>query len=523
MVNKNHKYKKTLHTAETLFSGAFTIVIAVVIGALSLISYFAAARELERNLSMYQQALLAELNKQISLQRNTIEQISLSALRNIRIISYDLNHKNAYERRQSHQDLEYYLANITYSAPIIHSIYMYMDPPAMASLLNAVHFYDIQLLKEYGWYAHIENTEFTWISERVIQSNQNDLRVIGFARKITDSWPYNGVMIFNVKISDIEQLLNAGGKQQRMLFDSDNKLIASVGIKNADDDSFAAMIGEILDNRNGYSAAARSNRKYLTVYDTDPSGWTLLEITLWEDIMRGSRRLVFLLVIIGLMAIIAASFLVFQLKQQYRQHNTAEMKTLQAMINPHFLYNTLDQINWMAIDAGQADISKALSLVGKMFRIGLSHGEALSSVEDEIAHVSCYLELQKLRWKDRLEYTITCDPCLAACQIPRLIIQPIVENSIIHGFHNRGNGNIDISFSEKHDDLVILIRDNGIGIAPDWQEQILKRNMSQKKNVGGYGLQNVIKRIEILCQKTDSVHIQGVAGKGTTVTLRFPL
>jgi two-component system sensor histidine kinase YesM len=521
MVNKSHKYKN-LHIMETLFSGAFTIVIAVVIGAVSLISYFAAARELERNLSMYQQALLAELNKQIGLQRNTIEQISLSALRNIRIISYNLSHKNAYERRQSHQDLEYYLANITYSAPIIHSVYMYMDPPAGASLLNAVHFYDIQLLKEYGWYSHVENTEFTWIGERVIQSNQNDLRVIGFARKISDSWPYNGVMIFNVKISDIEQFINAGGKQQRMLFDADNRLIASVGMKNIDDDSFALMIGEILDNREGYSAA-RSNRKYLTVYDTDPSGWTLLEITAWNDIMRGSRRLVFLLIIIGLMAIIAASFLVFQLKQQYRQRNAAEMKTLQAMINPHFLYNTLDQINWMAIDAGQADISKALSLIGKMFRIGLSHGDAMISVEDEITHVRCYLELQKLRWKDRLEYTLTCEPGLAACQIPRLIIQPIVENSIIHGFHNRGGGNIDISFSQERDDLVILIRDDGIGIAPNWQEQILKRNTGQKKNAGGYGLQNVIKRIEILYQKTDCVHIEGIAGKGTTVTLRFPI
>jgi two-component system sensor histidine kinase YesM len=282
------------------------------------------------------------------------------------------------------------------------------------------------------------------------------------------------------------------------------------------------MIGEILDNRAGYSTA-RSNRKYLTVYDTDPSGWTLLEITAWKDIMRGSRRLVFLLIIIGLMAIIAASFLVFQLKQQYRQRNTAEMKTLQAMINPHFLYNTLDQINWMAIEAGQTGISKALSLMGKMFRIGLSRGDATISVEEEITHVRCYLELQKLRWKDRLEYTITCDPGLTAFQIPRLIIQPIVENSIIHGFHNRGCGNIDIVFFQERDDLVILIRDNGIGIAPNWQEQILKRNMGQKKNAGGYGLQNVIKRIEILCQKTNSVHIEGLAGKGTTVTLRFPL
>jgi two-component system sensor histidine kinase YesM len=329
-------------------------------------------------------------------------------------------------------------------------------------------------------------------------------------------------MIFNVRISDIEQFINTGGEQRRMLFDGDKKLIASVGMKNIDDDSLAATIGGILNNRDGYPTT-RSNRKYLTVYDTDPSGWTLLEITPWKDIRRGSRRLVFLLIIIGLMAITAASFLVFQLKQQYHQRNAAEMKTLQAMINPHFLYNTLDQINWMAIDAGQADISRALSLMGKMFRIGLSHGEALIPVEEEIAHVNCYLELQKLRWKDRLEYTITCDPLLGSCQIPRLIIQPFVENSIIHGFHNRGGGRIDILFFREHEDLVILIKDNGIGIAPGWRERVLSRNRGSEKNAGGYGLQNVIKRIEILYQKTDSVLIEGAVGEGTTVTLRFPL
>jgi two-component system sensor histidine kinase YesM len=522
MAYKNRK--RGSHTAmETLFSGAFTIVIAVVIAAVSCICYFAATRELERNLSTYQQALLAELNKQINLQRNAIEQISLSALRNIRIISYNLSQKNAYERRQSHQDLEYYLANITYSTPMIHSVYMYMDPPAGASLLNAVHFYDIKLLEEYSWYPRIKDTEFAWIGEHTIQNSQSDLRVMGFARKITDSWPYNGVMIFNVRISDVEYLINTGGERRRILFNADNSPIASVGMESIDDRSLSAVIDEILDNTRRTVSAARSNGKYLMVYDTDPSGWTLLEITSWKDIMRGSRRLVFLLVIIGLTAIIAVSFLLFQLKQQYRQRNTAEIRTLQAMINPHFLYNTLDQINWMAIEAGQAGISTALALMGKMFRIGLSRGEALISVEQEIAHVSCYLELQKLRWKDRLEYTISCEPALDACQIPRLIMQPFVENSIIHGFHHRDSGKLSLSFFREHNEIVIVIRDNGIGIAPGWRGRILNRNNTRKKNAGGYGLLNVLKRIEILYQKTDCVHIEGIAGEGTTVTLRLPL
>jgi two-component system sensor histidine kinase YesM len=522
---------------ETFFSGAFTIIIVLVTVAVSFLCYLAVKHELEQTTSMYQQALLSEINKQLDLQRNAIEQLSLSALRNIRIISNNLRQKNAYERRQSHTDIEYYLANITYSAPVIHSICMYMDPPAGPSLLNAVHFYDIKLLEDYGWYNQresnqIDDGDFFWTGAHTVQGSQGDIQVIGFARKISDCWPYNGMMIFNLKVSDIKGFIGTGGmsgtggairsayaeqSRTRMLFSPDKAIVASVGQQGAD---LNALLHDIVTEPSSTEVSGtRSNSKYLMVYDTSDSGWTLLEITAWNDIMRGNRRLVIMLTAIGLVAIAAASFLVFQLKTQYRKHNAAEMKALQAMINPHFLYNTLDQINWMAIEAGQNDISTALSLMGKMFRIGLSHGEALISIEHEIAHVSYYLELQKLRWKKRLEYHISIEPESAQDLIPRLILQPFVENSIIHGFHHRDRGMISLTIFKRNGTVVIVIHDNGVGIRPDWQAQTRIR----KTNAGGYGLRNVIKRVELFSQRSDCVTIEGSPGNGTTVTLRLPV
>ncbi len=94
------------------------------------------------------------------------------------------------------------------------------------------------------------------------------------------------------------------------------------------------------------------------------------------------------------------------LEDQYKRQRSAEIKALQAMINPHFLYNTLDQLNWMAIEAGQDRMSRILELMGTMFRIGLSNGESLITLREELLHTECYLKIQQLRWEEGLTVEI---------------------------------------------------------------------------------------------------------------------
>lgn len=546
-----------------LFFGAFAIVVAVITLATSLIGYSIAAQELARNTTVYQQALLGELNKQLYIQLGSLEQMSLSALRNIEIISYN-SRQNPYEQRQSHRNLENSLASITYSATIVHSIYLYVEQPVPDSQLLSVQFHDIGPLAEQDWFSLPENREFAWLPEHVIQANTGALPVIGFARKVRNAGLYNGIMIFNIKVSDIQKLISGGEEKARSLFDPQGRLITAVREPEQGGWDIPDTV-PAEEQAQGRSSTMRKD--LLLVWDTIPSGWTLMEATPWQVITQGSRRLSLSLLLVGIAGIAAASAVILflskqltkplrqlvglmdrypaesdtlfpqdytnefgslfegygsllernrelmeSLREQYRLQKETEIKALQAMINPHFLYNTLDQINWMAIDAGEARISEALSLMGKMFRIGLSHGEPLIPLGQELIHVEYYLRLQRLRWQERLTYTIDADPALEGCLVPRLILQPFVENSILHGFHRRNRGTIGLTVRGEGGDIVITIADDGVGIPPDWRER--------KRKGGGYGLQNVLRRIEVQ-QGSCGVQIAGEPDKGTRVVIRL--
>ena len=186
------------------------------------------------------------------------------------------------------------------------------------------------------------------------------------------------------------------------------------------------------------------------------------------------------------------------------------------MINPHFLYNTLDQLNWIAIDSGQEKISTIVSLMGKMFRIGLSNGETVIPIRDELTHVECYLQIQKIRWGERLTYAIDAEEELKELYISRLTIQPFVENAFIHGFHGRRTGEIRIALTCKGTDLEISITDNGVGLQPGWE-------LPKPRKTGGYGVRNVMDRIAAYFGQPYGVTMRDRQEGGTEVVLLLPI
>jgi len=186
------------------------------------------------------------------------------------------------------------------------------------------------------------------------------------------------------------------------------------------------------------------------------------------------------------------------------------------MINPHFLYNTLDQINWMAIAAGQERISRVLELTGKMFRIGLSNGESLILVRDELTHLECYLQIQQIRWGEGLTYELHVPEPLKDLYVPKLTLQPLVENAVIHGFNGRPSGRIEVSAADEADHIVWTVRDDGIGYDPS-------RGSPGQKIVGGYGLRNLRERLcAFFGDGFGTISLEGSATRGTTVTFRTP-
>lgn len=210
--------------------------------------------------------------------------------------------------------------------------------------------------------------------------------------------------------------------------------------------------------------------------------------------------------------------------QQQQQKRSAELTALQAQIKPHFLYNTFDTIHWMAKRQGAKDIEQIITALTKLYRIGLSKGNEVITVAEEIEHVRNYLIIQSIRYMDILEYEIICSKELEGLFVQKLILQPIVENAIYHGIKNRLDpGKIILRAFAEDEKLIFEIEDDGPGISPLRLEEIMKQIQSEDNQDIGYGLYNVNKRIVLMHGKGFGVSIDSIQDKGTTVRIRYPL
>lgn len=215
--------------------------------------------------------------------------------------------------------------------------------------------------------------------------------------------------------------------------------------------------------------------------------------------------------------------------EEQRSKRKAEIETLQAQIKPHFLYNTLDTIAWMAEDYNAKDIVKLVSALTKVFRIGLNKGKEVIKLRDEIEHINSYLIIQKYRYEDKLSYEINFHKDILDILILKLITQPIVENAIYHGIkEKRGKGEISINFTKVVDEIIITVEDNGAGISEEKLQNI--NSMLETSNSfyidsgsgSGYGISNVNTRIKLSYGQNYGLRYYSKLGVGTKVEIRLP-
>ena len=211
---------------------------------------------------------------------------------------------------------------------------------------------------------------------------------------------------------------------------------------------------------------------------------------------------------------------------EQRRKREAELKTLQAQIKPHFLYNTLYTIQWMAQEHGAQDVVKILGALANLFRIGLSKGKEMIQVHEELEHVGSYLAIQKARYEDKLTYEIQYDEEIIHYRVLKLILQPLVENAIYHGINaRRGGGKIIITGSVKEEKLYFSVVDNGIGITKEKLKEI--RELLDSNHVepaaAGFGIFNVNERIRLSFGKEYGLIYTSVYEEGTKVELWHPL
>jgi two-component system sensor histidine kinase YesM len=205
----------------------------------------------------------------------------------------------------------------------------------------------------------------------------------------------------------------------------------------------------------------------------------------------------------------------------------AELRALQAQINPHFLYNTLDTIIWMAEDKKTDQVIDIVRALSSFFRISLSKGRDWITIGEEIERTRSYLTIQKMRYRDIMDYEIEVDEGAADNTTLKLILQPLVENALYHGIKNkRSGGTITVRAKQKDEAEVVLeVEDNGIGFTPEKLAQVqaeLSDDSGDIRLESGYGIDNVNKRIKLYYGKQYGLSIRSEYQIGTCVTLVIP-
>ncbi len=214
-----------------------------------------------------------------------------------------------------------------------------------------------------------------------------------------------------------------------------------------------------------------------------------------------------------------------QIVEEQTERRKSEIDALQSQINPHFLYNTLDSVIWMVESGKNNDAVYMISELAKLLRISLSKGRTIIRLEDELQHCRSYMNIQKIRYKDKFAVEYEIDPQVNDLSTVKLIIQPILENAIYYGVGDMDEddgGKIIVSGRLEGDDVVIDVSDNGQGMPEEEAERVLTDDSRVHKHGNGVGLVNVHKRIQLLFGKEYGLKVESELDQGTTVSIRLP-
>ena len=415
------------------------------------------------------------------------------------------------------------------------------------------------MMKEKWYVDAINNSDmpvFNPSRKNSTSSMNSALWFLSISRDIKNSKGENlGVIVFDIKYEILERYLNSisFGKQiDNIIVDKNNNIIYYKDVKCFADKKCLAKFSEKNKNKDTY------------LYETqiENTNWNLRSLANTNDLVTLKKNFSHIVIIIFLVSLAFSSIITFIVitkilrpliklenhmqnfennlrefhlseKTGYEVQNLVEhfnvmvekikylreyeIKALHSQINPHFLYNTLDTIIWMAEFEDNEKVISITKSLANYFRLSLSNGHEKIPLKDEIMHTKEYLFIQKQRYEDKLSYFFNIeDESLLSIEVPKIIIQPIVENSIYHGIKNlSGNGIITIDVYRENSTVNISVKDNGIGFE--------KAKQFKKSKTGGVGFQNVDKRIKFYYGKNYGVFINKDSNtEGAEVIIKIP-
>lgn len=217
--------------------------------------------------------------------------------------------------------------------------------------------------------------------------------------------------------------------------------------------------------------------------------------------------------------------LIQEVREVTDKQKNAEIRALEAQINPHFLYNTLDSINWLAISRGENEISEMLRNLGIILRYSVNKSNIEVSIDEAADWIEKYISLQQMRFDHAFDFRLAVQEECRTCRIKKLLIQPFIENSLIHGFKGIESGGmlrVDISLSQSGEQICVIIEDNGNGMDQELMKKYNDRTLAISDDQGNIGLNNVFARIDMYYGEAANWNISSIRDIGTVITLRFP-
>ncbi|MFD0692947.1 sensor histidine kinase [Paenibacillus sp. GCM10027628] len=439
-------------------------------------------------------------------------------------------------------------------------------------------------LEEQPWYrnAKAEGGKSVISSPHVQNIIQNEYRwVVSLSRELksADGITGDGVFLVDLNLSVINEIcnqINLGKRGYVFIVDKDGNIVYHPQQKLINSNLKTELIDEVKHSGSGSFVTGEGNKKRIYSIQETHFGWKIVGVAYASELIANQYQIklsYFLWTILALAIALYLSFYIsrhlsrpikvlqrsmkqvekgdFDIRSDIRSENEigqlgrtfnimvgrikdlmsqliqneefkrkSEMKLLEAQINPHFLYNTLDSIIWMAERKKHEEVVLMTSSLAKLFRAIIHKNEETVPVRVELEHITNYLLIQKLRYKDKLDFEINVDPSILECFIPKIILQPIVENAIYHGIKNKLDpGFIQITGKAHGDTIVFVVADNGVGMEPEKLDHILK---SKDGSMKGIGLSNVNERIKLL-GNAFGISFTSERWVGTEVTIALPM
>lgn len=559
-------------------AAAFVCTVLLITLILSIITYQLSLLSVRRTAADFTGELVKQVTENIQSYITTMEDISNLVLNHRDTILF------LEEQNDQVQSIADFFNTILISRKDISSIALfdfndrYIIPDQIALNPHIV-------IAEQSWYksALQGNGQIMISSSHVQQIFNDDYRwVVSLSREIKDQ-EHNqslGILLvdlnFNV-INDIVSQIQLGKRGYIFIVDQTGKIVYHPQQQLIYSNLKTEEIEKILDTSSGsfISKVDGDNRMY-TISESD-FGWKIVGVSYENELIINKKQMQLSFFAIGLLSLIVAFFvayivarnlskpiiqlqehmkevergnfnisvpvdstkeigrlartfnlMVIQIKELMSQVVTEqefkrkrELEALQAQINPHFLYNTLDSIIWMAESDKKSEVISMTSALAKLFRASISKGQEFVSIQTEIEHITNYLTIQNIRYRDKLEYLIDIDPQILHYRSLKVILQPLVENAIYHGIKNQyGIGKIQIIGRLSEQNIEFKVIDNGVGISPVALAELTNFKKGERDGKG-FGLVNVHERIQLYFGREYGVSIRSEEEVGTEVTITF--